>query len=125
MNILGLSCYYHDSAAALLVDGKVIAASEEERFSRIKHDNGFPAHAVHFCLDKAELKTNDIDYVAFYEKPLLKVARSLKILMETFPRSLRIAPSVIKGLLDRQFGIRREISSRLYISNIEYEKTYR
>lgn len=98
------------------MDGKLVAASEAERFSRIKHDNGFPVHAVRFCLNKAGLKAGDIDYVAFYEKPLLKVARSLKILMVTFPRSLRIAPSVLKGLLERQFGMRREISTRLSIS---------
>ena len=74
MNILGLSCYYHDSAAALLVDGKLVAAADEERFSRIKHDNRFPVHAVDFCLNRAGIKSYDLDYVAFYEKPLLKVA---------------------------------------------------
>jgi carbamoyltransferase len=116
MIILGLSCYYHDSAAALLVDGTLVAAAQEERFSRVKHDSGFPARAIRFCLGAAGLELGDIDHVAFYEKPFLKVARSLKVCMETFPRSLRIAPGVFRRLIDRQMGLRKELSSRLGLS---------
>ena len=69
MNILGISCYYHDAAAALLRDGQLIAAAEEERFTRKKHDYDFPKNAIQFCLDTAGLQGSDIDYVAFFERP--------------------------------------------------------
>lgn len=116
MITLGLSCYYHDSAAALLVDGTLVAAAQEERFSRVKHDSGFPARAIRFCLGSAGLELGDIDHVAFYEKPFLKVARSLKVCMETFPHSLRIAPGVFRRLIDQQMGLRKELSRRLGLS---------
>lgn len=75
MNILGIACYYHDAAAALVVDGRVVASAEEERFSRIKHDNAFPVQAIRFCLERAGLTAADLDGVAFYEKPLTKLHR--------------------------------------------------
>lgn len=87
MYILGISCFYHDSAAALIQDGELIAASDEERFSRIKHDNGFPHHAIQFCLDQAGIEPSDLDYVVFYEKPLLKFDRILRTGLATFPKS--------------------------------------
>jgi len=77
MNILGVSCYYHDSAAALVSDGKVIAAAEEERFTRRKHDSGFPKNAIRFCIDHAGLSAADVDLAVFYEKPLKKLERAL------------------------------------------------
>ncbi|MBI2264642.1 MAG: carbamoyltransferase [Armatimonadetes bacterium] len=87
MNILGVSCYYHDSAAALLQDGMVTAAAEEERFSRIKHDSGFPERAIDFCLRTGGIQSKDLDYVVFYEKPLVKLERILTTAVENFPRS--------------------------------------
>ncbi|MCS6873037.1 MAG: hypothetical protein NZ571_16460, partial [Anaerolineae bacterium] len=87
MYILGLSFYYHDSAAALLKDGELVAAAMEERFSRIKNDNGFPSRAIEFCLRKAGIKGADLDYVVFYEKPFVKFARILLTVLGTFPRS--------------------------------------
>jgi len=75
--ILGISAYYHDSAAALVVDGRVVAAAQEERFTRVKHDHRFPEAAVHFCLGKVGLRAEDIDHVVFYEKPFLKFERIL------------------------------------------------
>lgn len=84
--ILGISAFYHDSAAALLRDGEIVAAAQEERFSRKKHDERFPRHAVQHCLDAAGIRVEDLDYVAFYDKPLLKFDR----LMETY---LSYAPS--------------------------------
>jgi carbamoyltransferase len=81
--ILGLSAYYHDAAAAVVIDGRIVAAAQEERFTRKKHDAGFPAHAVEYCLGAAGLAFEQIDYVAFYEKPLLKFDR----LLETYPPS--------------------------------------
>ena len=78
MNILGFSANYHDSAACLLQDGQVTAAAQEERFSRVKHDPSFPAHAIEACLAHANLTIGDLDIVVFYEKPLLKFDRILE-----------------------------------------------
>jgi len=75
MKILGISCFYHDSAAAIIEDGNIIAAAEEERFSRIKHDFGFPTHAIKFCLEKAGIDGGDLNWAVFYEKPFLKFER--------------------------------------------------
>ena len=74
--ILGLSAFYHDSAAALVVDGNIVAAAQEERFTRIKHDPEFPKHAVDYCLKEAGLTPEQLDYVVFYDKPLLKFDHS-------------------------------------------------
>ena len=90
MNILGISCYYHDAAAALLMDGMLVAASEEERFSRIKHDFNFPSQAIDFCLKQAGITAQDLDYVVFYEKPLLKFERILLTTLQTFPQSWKV-----------------------------------
>ena len=86
MVILGISAYYHDSAAALLVDGELVAAAQEERFSRVKHDAGFPANAVRYCLGTRNLTPADVDYVAFYDKPLLKFERLLETYVDYAPR---------------------------------------
>ena len=76
--ILGLSAFYHDSAAALVVDGKIVAAAQEERFTRKKHDPGFPSLAVDYCLSEAGISIEDVDYIAFYDKPLVKFERLLE-----------------------------------------------
>ncbi len=90
MNILGISCFYHDAAAALLVDGNLVAASEEERFSRKKHDSGFPKLAIQFCLDQAGLTVADIDFVVFYEKPFVKFERILMTALQSVPKSWKV-----------------------------------
>ncbi|HQZ69053.1 MAG TPA: carbamoyltransferase [Planctomycetaceae bacterium] len=87
--ILGLSAFYHDSAAALVVDGRIVAAAQEERFSRKKNDASFPKHAVEFCLEQASLKLSDLDYVSFYEKPLLHFDRLLESWLAFAPRGFR------------------------------------
>ncbi len=89
MNILGISAYYHDSAAALLVDGRIVAAAQEERWSRKKHDHRFPARAVAYCLAEAGLRAEDIDLVAFYDKPFLKFERLLETYLSFAPAGLR------------------------------------
>jgi len=89
MNILGISAYYHDSAAALLVDGELVAAAQEERFSRVKFDQRFPTMSVDFCLKEAGIQQKDLDYIVFYEKPLPKFQRILLTHLHTFPRSWR------------------------------------
>ena len=84
--ILGISAFYHDSAAALVIDGRIAAAAQEERFTRTKHDPGFPLHAIRYCLDQAGIRAGDLDHVVFYEKPFIKFER----LLETY---LAFAPS--------------------------------
>jgi carbamoyltransferase len=76
--VLGISAYYHDSAAALVVDGTIVAAAQEERFTRKKHDHAFPVNAIEYCLSEAGIETSALDYVAFYDKPLLKFERLLE-----------------------------------------------
>jgi carbamoyltransferase len=85
--ILGISCFYHDAAAALLKDGVLVAAAEEERFSRKKHDSGYPTHAVTYCLEEAGISADELDYVVFYEKPLPKFERLLTTALATWPKS--------------------------------------
>ena len=85
VSILGVSAFYHDSAACLVVDGDIVAAAQEERFSRIKHDHRFPSQASHYCLSEANLKVSDLDFVAFYDKPLLKFDRLLETYLDYSP----------------------------------------
>src|SRR5262249_19716198 len=89
MNILGLSAFYHDSAAALVRDGEIVAAAQEERFSRVRHDSRFPAKAVEYCLAAAGLTLEDVDYVVFYDKPFLKFERLLETYLAFAPRGFR------------------------------------
>jgi carbamoyltransferase len=100
--ILGVSCYYHDAAAALLQDGILIAAAEEERFSRVKHDYGFPRNAIRFCLDQAGIAGKDLDYVVFFEKPFRKFDRILMTTLQTYPRSSKVfRESMISWMVDK------------------------
>ncbi len=102
MNILGISCYYHDAAAALLRDGQLIAAAEEERFTRVKHDFSFPKSAIQFCLDTAGIRGSDVDYVAFFEKPFRKFDRILMTVLQTYPLSYKVfRESMITWMIDK------------------------
>jgi carbamoyltransferase len=89
MNILGLSAYYHDSAACLIVDGNICAAAQEERFTRIKHDSAFPIHAIQYCLNQAGINAADLDYVVFYDKPFLKFERLLETYLAFAPKGFK------------------------------------
>ncbi|MGD9602484.1 MAG: carbamoyltransferase [Gammaproteobacteria bacterium] len=89
MRILGVSAFYHDSAAALVVDGKILAAAQEERFTRRKHDADFPRHAIRYCLEAGGVRPADLDYVAFYDKPFLKFERLLETYLAFAPRGFR------------------------------------
>jgi carbamoyltransferase len=89
MHILGISAFYHDSAAALICDGSIIAAAQEERFTRVKHDSGFPGLAVDYCLKAANITAAELDAVVFYEKPLLKAERLIETYLATAPKGLR------------------------------------
>ena len=102
MDILGVSCYYHDAAAALLRDGQLLAAAEEERFSRKKHDYDFPKNAIRFCLEAGGVRGADLDYVVFFEKPFRKFDRILASVLETYPRSWKVfRESIITWMIDK------------------------
>jgi carbamoyltransferase len=111
--ILGVSAFYHDSAAALVVDGRIVAAAQEERFTRIKHDPAFPARAIDYCLGEAGLTPDELDYVAFYDKPLTKFERLLETYLAYAPagfRSFRLAmPLWLKDKLHMRRTIRRSL----------------
>ena len=116
MDILGISCYYHDAAAALLRDGQLVAAAEEERFSRIKHDYGFPRRAIQFCLEAGGIRGADVDYVAFFEKPFRKFDRILMSVLQTYPKSWKVfRESMITWLIDKLW-VGSTIESELGIS---------
>ena len=85
MNILGISAFYHDSAACLVQNGEIMAAAQEERFTRVKHDHRFPVNAIRYCLEAAGLKHSQIDYVAYYDKPLLTFDRLLETWLSYAP----------------------------------------
>jgi carbamoyltransferase len=89
LNILGISAYYHDSAAALVQDGKIVAAAQEERFTRKKHDAAFPVNAVRFCLERAGIAADDVQLIAFYDKPFLKFERLLETYLAFAPRGFQ------------------------------------
>jgi carbamoyltransferase len=114
MNVLGISCFYHDSAAALLKDGVIVAACQEERLSRKRHDSDFPARAVKYVLKEAGIKPEDLDAVGFYDKPLLKFERMLSTYVATFPRSFssfrKAMPLWIREKLWIPSMIRKELS---------------
>lgn len=113
MNILGVSAYYHDSAAALISDSKIVAAAQEERFSRIKHDAGFPSEAVRFCLSEAKLSYDEIDYLVFYEKPLLRFNRLLETYLAYAPSGFKSFRMALPIWLKKKLYLRRVIRSEL------------
>jgi carbamoyltransferase len=130
MKIIGLSAYYHDSAACLVIDGQVIAAAQEERFTRKKHDAGFPRHSIEYCLSEAGLQVADIDYFVFYDKPFLKFERLLETYLAFAPRGFKsfvtslpvwlkdklFQKSVISDALKDNFGDAVDWSQRLLFS---------
>jgi len=130
LRILGISALYHDSAACLLHDGTIVAAAQEERFTRKKHDAGFPRNAIAYCLDEGGISGSDLDYVVFYEKPFIKFERLLETYLAFAPRgyaSFRMAiPLWIKEKLFqktllaaeiRQFALDIDVSSQLLFTD--------
>jgi len=115
VNILGISCYFHDAAAALVQEGVLVAAAEEERFSRVKHDFSFPLKAIRFCLQRGGLGAEDIDYVAFFEKPFVKFERILQTALATAPRSASVFRQAMTGWLLDKLWVKTLIRSTLDI----------
>ncbi|MDB4520189.1 carbamoyltransferase [Akkermansiaceae bacterium] len=113
MNILGISALYHDSAAALIVDGKIVAAAQEERFTRKKHDSAFPVKAIEYCLQEAGITHEEIDYVAFYEKPYLKFERLLETYLAYAPSGFASFRQAIPAWLREKLHTRRVIKKGL------------
>src|SRR5690242_2062438 len=113
MNILGISCYFHDAAAALLRDGVLVAAAEEERFTRVKHDFGFPRQAIRFCLERAGISPRELDYVAFFEKPFVKFERIIQTTLATAPRSAAVFRQAMTGWLLEKLWVKTLIRNTL------------
>ena len=121
MNILGISAFYHDSAAALVIDGSIVAAAQEERFTRKKHDESFPVHAIEYCLGEAGLQIADIDHVVFYEKPLLKFDRLMETYLAFAPLGFRSFRQAIPHWARQKLFLNREMRKGL---RGEYEKPF-
>ncbi len=113
MIILGISAYYHDSAAAILVDGVIVAAAQEERFTRIKHDASFPTEAVKYCLEEAGVHLSEVDHIAFYDKPFLKFERLLETYYAFSPRGLRSFISSMPVWVKEKLFMKKNIRTAL------------
>src|SRR3989338_448269 len=113
MYVLGVSCYYHDASVALLKDGVIVAAAEEERFTRKKHDTSFPLNAILFCLKHEGITIRDVEYVGFYEKPFLKFERLMSQHVKMFPWSLKTFLSSTPSWLSEKLRVLRMMRKKL------------
>ncbi len=113
MNIIGISAYYHDSAAALVCDGDIVAAAQEERFTRKKHDPGFPGEAIKYCLEESGLTMNEIDYVIFYDKPLVKFERLLETYLAYVPSGIKSFITAIPVWLKEKLFLKKTLKDEL------------
>ena len=111
--ILGISAYYHDSAACIIKNGEIIAAAQEERFTRIKHDQQFPIKSINYCLKEAEISSTDLDYVAFYDKPFLKFERILETYLASTPKGIRSFLKAIPLWIKKKIWIKLLIQDKL------------
>src|SRR5256885_10422706 len=112
-HILGISAYYHDSAACLVEDGRIVAAAQEERFTRRKHDAGFPERAIEYCLRHAGISSADLDFVGFYEKPLVKFDRLIETYAACAPRGLRSYLTALPVWLSEKLWLADDIRKRI------------
>ncbi|NLS21314.1 hypothetical protein HGP16_32990 [Rhizobium sp. P40RR-XXII] len=121
MVILGISCFYHDSAAAITRDGKVLAAAQEERFTRIRHDSSFPGNAIRYCLEAAGLELRDVELVVYYENSRKKLSRIVSTIMTHMPSSLDMLsgflPEWWSGKYSAEDRIRKELRSQFGIKD--------
>ena len=117
MYIVGISAFYHDSAACLLKDGEIIAAAQEERFTRKKHDAGFPSNAINYCLKEAGISASQVDNLVFYEKPFVKFERLLETYLAFAPRGFasfsKAMPVWIKDKLFQKSALIKELKSKI------------
>jgi len=111
--ILGISAFYHDSAAALVIDGEIVAAAQEERFTRKKHDPDFPTNAVRYCLEEAGIDADGLDYVGFYDKPVLKFDRLIETYLDFAPRGFRSFASAMPRWLRQKLHLRKSLDAGL------------
>ena len=111
--ILGISAFYHDSAAAIVIDGEIVAAAQEERFTRKKHDHEFPVNAIQYCLRQADLAAKDLDYVGFYDKPFTKFERLLETYLAFVPGGYRSFRQAMPLWLKQKLYVPREIRQGL------------
>ena len=121
--ILGISAFYHDSAAALVVDGEIVAAAQEERFTRKKHDHDFPVNAIQYCLTHADIAAKDLDYVGFYDKPFTKFERLMETYLAFVPRGYRSFRQAMPLWLKQKLHLPKEIRNGLngeYTGNIVF-----
>ena len=116
MYILGISCFYHDSAAAIIKDGDLITTVQEERFSRIKNDGAYPAKAIEFCLKQAGITANELDYVVFYEKPVRKFDRLLRTVLNYYPKTLTLFCKSMISMMKEKIWVKYVIAEQLGIS---------
>src|SRR5690606_18191051 len=123
MKILGISAYYHDSAAAIIENGKILYAAQEERFSRIKNDASFPQKAIEFCLNESGFSIEDIDLIAFYDKPFLKFERLLETYYAFAPKGFKSFAMAMPLWLKEKLFIKQII--RKEIKKIGHSKTYK
>jgi len=128
MNILGISAFYHDSAACLVMDGNIVAAAQEERFTRKKHDFNFPNHAISYCLEEGNLKVSDLDYIAFYDKPFIKFERILETYLAYAPFGIqsfiKAIPLWIKQKLFMKEFIKKELGYNGKILFTEHHESH-
>lgn len=113
MKILGISCFYHDSAACIVSDGEIVAAVQEERFTRKKHDAGFPINAINYCLEEAGVGAKDLDFIVFYDKPFIKFERVLETALSYAPRGITHFIKAIPGLLKQKLWVTEIIKKDL------------
>ncbi len=114
LNILGIGCYYHDSSAVLMRDGEVVSGAAEERFTRKKHDISFPKNAIDFCLQSQDLSMEDVDYVAFYEKPVLKFDRFISQSLDNFPKAAKLFLKNTPSWFTKKLRLRKKLKKSGY-----------
>src|SRR5262245_41683404 len=123
MRIVGVSAYYHDSAAALIEDGVVRSAAQEERFTRKKHDAAFPQHALRYCLGEAGVALSDIDYVVFYEKPFIKFERLIETYVRNAPKGFESFRMALPLWVKEKLFQRRLLTDELHKINEKFDNS--